>query len=94
MKTWQKLALALLPIVAFSAYSILNPRWFFHTFTPKSMHCGTVEALFMDSGKGYVRMLDKDLHRLVVYPVTMTRWANFRVGDYTCESLCEWELNN
>lgn len=90
----KKRILFVVPVIAFVAYSLFNPRWFFHTFTPKTLHCGTVEALFLEGGKGYVRMLDKDLHRSVVYPVTMTRWANFRVGDYTCEELCEWEVNN
>lgn len=94
MKTWQKLALALLPIVAFSAYSILNPRWFFHTFTAKTMHCGEVTQLYMEHGECYVALLDKDLKRTIIYRVSKTRWVNFRQGDYACERLCEWKVNN
>lgn len=79
-------------MILFAAYSVFNPRWFFHTFTPKRLHCGTVQAVFQDNGKGYVQMMDKDLMRSVAYPVNMNRWINFRVGDYTCERLCEWEV--
>lgn len=80
-------------MVLFTAYCLYNPRWFHHTFMPRKLRCGTVTGLFVEGGTGYVAMMDKELKRSIIHPVSMTRFVNFRVGDYHCESLSEWEVN-
>lgn len=94
MKKWQKIALVLMAPTLLALYSIANPRWFFRTFTEKTMRCGVVKEKYTGGDSYYIQIMDKDLNRAIAYPVNANRWANFRVGDYTCESLCDWEVNN